>query len=92
MNPLFLLFHSAAGYFEEENGEKYLILDSTDKYEEVFLSIKSQIETINGGEKMYYEKNYARIGVNTNDDIPLNKQIKFPTLIIIIRCVFQKGK
>ena len=41
---------------------------------------------------MYYGKNYARIGVNTNDDIPLNKQIKFPTLIITIRCVFQKGK
>ena len=86
------MLHSAAGYFKERNGEKYLILDSTDQYEEVFSAIKSQIETINGGEKMYYEKNYARIGVNTNDDIPLNKQIKFPTLIMIIRCVFQKGK
>ena len=64
-NPLYLLFHSATGYFGEENGEKYLILDSTDKYEEVFSSIKSQIETINGEEKMYYEKNYATIGVNT---------------------------
>ena len=41
---------------------------------------------------MYYEKNYTRIGVNTNDDIPMNKQIKFPTLTIIIRCVFQKGE
>ena len=40
---------------------------------------------------MYYEKNYAKVGVNTNDDIPLNKQINFPTLIINIRCVFQKG-
>ena len=41
---------------------------------------------------MYYEKNYAWIRVHPNDDIPLNKQIKFPTLIIIIRCVFQNGK
>ena len=24
--------------------------------------------------------------------MPLNKQIKFPTLTIIIRCVFQEGK
>ena len=86
------MFHSATGYFEEKNGEKYLILNLTDKYDEVFSAIKSQIETINSGEKMYYEKNYARIGVNTNDDIPLNKQIKFPTLIIIIRCVFQEDK
>ena len=41
---------------------------------------------------MYYEKNYARISVNTDDDIPMNKQIKFPTLTIIIKCVFQSGK
>ena len=36
MNPLYLIIYSATGYFKEKNGEKYLILDSTDKYEEVF--------------------------------------------------------
>ena len=41
---------------------------------------------------MYYEKNYARTGVNTDDDIPLNKQLKFPSLTIIIRCIFQNSK
>ena len=41
---------------------------------------------------MYYEKNYARTGVNTDDDIPLNKQLKFPSLTIIIRRIFQNGK
>ena len=41
---------------------------------------------------MYYEKNYARIGVNTDDNVPLNKQLKFPTLTIVIRCVFQSDK
>ena len=76
---------------KKKNGEKYLILHSTDNYKDAFSAIKSQIETING-EKMYYEKNYARIRVNTNDNIPLNKQIYFPSLIIIIRCVFEKGK
>ena len=92
MNPLYLIFYSVTEYFKKENGEKYLILDPIDKYEEVFSGIKSEIETINGGEKMYYEKNYAKIGVNTDDNIPMNKQIKFPTLTIIIRCVFQSGK
>ena len=38
------------------------------------------------------KKNYSRIGVNTDDDLPLNKKLKFPTLTIIIRLVFQKGK
>ena len=41
---------------------------------------------------MNYEKNYAKISVNTNDDVPLNKQLKFPILTVIIRCVFQKGE
>ena len=36
-------------------------------------------------------KNYAKIGVNTDDDVPLNKPLKFPTLTIIVRCTFQKG-
>ena len=38
------------------------------------------------------KKNYARIGINTDDYLPLNKPLKFPTLTIIIRCVFQEGE
>ena len=38
------------------------------------------------------KKNYSRIGVNTDDDLPLNKQLKSPTLVTIIRCVLQKGE
>ena len=63
-----------------------------EKYEEVSSGIKSEIETINSGEEMFYEKNYSRIGVNTDDDLPLNKRLKCPTLTIIIRCVFENGK
>ena len=92
VNPLYLMMGPARGYFTEKNSEKYLILDTIHKYEEVFSGIKSEIETINGGEKMYYEKHYAKAGVNTDDNIPLNKKLKFPTLTIIIRCVFQNGK
>ena len=92
VNPLYLIFNSATGYFKEENEKKYLILDSTEKYEEVFSDIISEIETINGGEKMYYENKYDRIGVNTDDVVPLNKKIRFPSLTIIIRCIFQNDK
>ena len=41
---------------------------------------------------MYYEKNYDRIGVNTDDVVLLNKKIRFPSLTIIIRCIFQNDK
>ena len=50
------MIHSAAGYFKEKNGEKYLIIDSTEKYEEVFSGIRSEIEMLNGGKKLFYEK------------------------------------
>ena len=92
MNPLYLIIHSATGYFEAKYDEKYLILDSTEKYEEVLSELKSDIKTINGGKELFYEKDYARIGVNIDDDVPLNKPLKFLTLTIIIRCVFQKGE
>ena len=91
-NPLYLMMGPATGYFTEKNSEKCLILDTIDKYEEVFSGIKSEIETINGGEKMYYEKHYTKARVNTDDNIPLKKELKFPLLTIIIRYVFQNGK
>ena len=42
-------------------------------------------------EKNRLIKNHAKIGINTDDDLPLNEPLKFPTLTIIIRCVFQEG-
>ena len=86
------MIHSATWNFKEKYGEKYLILHSTEKYDEVFSGIKNEIETINGGKELFYENNYARIRVNTDDDVPLNKLLKFPTLTIIIRCTFQEGE
>ena len=64
--------------------QKYLILAST---------IRSKIKTLNIGKKLFYEKKkHARIGIKTDDYLPLNKPLKFPTLTIIIRCVFQEGE
>ena len=56
LNPLYLIINSATGYFKEKNGEKYLVLSSKDKYEEVFSRIKSEIETINGEENVLWRK------------------------------------
>ena len=53
---MYLRFHSATGYFKEKNGKKYLILDSTEKYEEAFSEIISEIKIINGEKELFYEK------------------------------------
>ena len=93
VNPLHLIINSATENKKKKKkikDEKYLILDSTDKYEEVWSEIRSKIGTINGGKELFYEKNYSKIGINPDDDLPLNKPRKFPTLTIIIRCAFQE--
>ena len=89
---MYLTINSATGYFKEINIEKYLILDAKEKYEEVLPGIISKIKTLNGGKELHYEKSYARIGINTDDNLQLNKQLKFPALTIIVRCVLQKGE
>ena len=88
-NLLCVKINSATGYFKEKNDDKYLILDSTKEYESVWSEIRSEIKRINGGEKVFYEKNYCKIGINTEDDLPLEKSLKFLTLIVNINLVFQ---
>ena len=40
----------------------------------------------------FIKKKLARIGTNTDDDLPLNKPLKFRILTINVRCVLQEGE
>ena len=81
--------NSATGYFKEKNDDKYLILDSTKEYESVWSEIKSEIKRINGGKEVFYEKSYCKVGINTEDDLPMNESLKFLTLTVKFNLVFQ---
>ena len=77
---------------------QYLVFDSTDKHKEVFKKytelwgrIKNEIETINGGKKFEYDKNFMKIKFDSDDNLPLNKPLKFPTMKIIVGSVFEEG-
>ena len=55
-----MIFH-----FEEKYRNKYLVLDDVNetkevskKYEEIWESVKKEIETINGGKKIEYGKDF----------------------------------
>ena len=60
------------------------------KYEEVWKGVKKEIETITGGKKVEYGKDFKTISFESNNDLPLNKPIKLHSLTIIIRCVFSE--
>ena len=96
MNPLYLRISNANGYIEEKDVNKYLIFDSTDenkellkKYNDVFNGIRDKIKEINSDE-CDYEKDYMKIKFNSDDDLPLNKPLKFYLMTIIIRSVFEE--
>ena len=97
VNSLHLMINQMIGYFEEKNESKYLVLDDVDenkevsKKYEVWEGVKKEIETINGGEKVEYGKDFLKIRFESNDDLPMNKPIKLRLLTIIIRCVFSEG-
>ena len=82
---------------KKNNKNKYLALDDVNenkevskKYEEVWEGVKKEIETINGGKKIEYGKDYMKIRFKSNDDLPLNKAIRLRLLTIIIRCVISE--
>ena len=96
VNPLYLLVNHANGYIEEKGVNKYLIFDSTDenkellkKYNDVWNGIKNKIEEVNSGE-CDYEKDYMKIKFNSDDDLTLNKPLRFHSMTIIIRSVFEE--
>ena len=61
------------------------------KYADVWDGIRNKIRTINGGEENNYRKDYMKIKFNSDDDLPLNKPLKFHAMTIIIRSVFEEG-
>ena len=102
VDPLYLIIGKVDGHVErssaeENNGNKYLVFDSTDenkevlkKHSDVWDGIKNKIKAMNGGEKNDYEKDYMKIKFNSDDDLPLNKPLKFHNMTITIRSVFEE--
>ena len=73
-----------------------MVFDSKDeneellqKYNDVFNGIRDKIKKISGDE-CDYEKDYMKTKFNSDDDLPLNKQLKFHNMTITIRSVFEE--
>ena len=96
VNPLYLNITHENGYNEEKGVNKYLVFDSTDennelikKYNDVFNGIRDKIKEINRNE-CDYEKDYMKIKFNSDDDLPLNKPLKFHLMTITNRSIFEE--
>ena len=75
---------------------KYFVFDSTDenkellkKYNDLFNGIRDKTKEVCSDE-CDYEKYYMKIKFNSDDNLPLNKPLKFHNMTIIIRSVFEE--
>ena len=63
------------------------------KYTELWDGIKNKIEIINGDKTNEYGKDFLKTKFDSDDDLPLNKLLKFPTMTIVVRSVLEnEGK
>ena len=96
VNPLYLRIDNANGYIEEINEDKYLVFDDTyenkellKRYDDVFNGIMDKIKKIDD-DWLEYAKDYMKIKFNSDDNLPLNKPLKFYQMTITIRCVISE--
>ena len=89
------------GFIEEKNDNKYLAFDYTDdenkevltKYAELWHEIKNDIETITGGKKGEYKKDFMEIKFNLDNNLPLNEILKIHITTIVVRsALVEDGK
>ena len=96
VNPLYLHIDNASGYIEEINEDKYLVFDVRDenkellkRYDDVFNGIMDKIKKIDD-DWLEYSKDYMKIKFSSDDNLPLNKPLKFHNMTVTIRCVFSE--
>ena len=81
---------------EESDENKYLIFASTDKNKEVLKKytehwdkIKNQIKTISGGKPIKFGRDFMKIRLESDDDLPLGKILSIPVCVITVGSVFK---
>ena len=96
VNPLYLRIDNVSGYIEKINEDKYLDFDVRDenkellkRYDNVFNGLTDKIKKIDD-DWLEYTKDYTKIKFNSDDNLPLNKRLKFHTMTVTIRCVFSE--
>ena len=94
---MYLTISHGSWYIEEKGINKYLIFDQTDenkellkKYNDVFSGIRNKIKKKISVDECDYWKDYMKNKFNSDDDLPLNKQLNFHNMIITIISVFEQ--
>ena len=90
VNPLYLILSKM-----KINKSKYLTLvtisdSKKKKYEGLWIKIRDLIRSISKNSDDYDEK-FMKTKFNSDDELPLNKTIKIPSMIIVAGAIFHKN-
>ena len=93
----YLLLGPIDVYVEENTGNRYLVIASTDKnsemlikYEKLWDEVKYLIKKINSGEVIEYRKDYKKIRFESYDNLSSGIILNIPMCTMIIRSVFEE--
>ena len=95
VNPLYLMVNNVFCLTEEENNVKYLKIEKNhcdpvlNTWNQVFDSIKHRIKEISN-EEVNFNNGFNKIKFISDYSLKLNKLIYFPTLTVVIRCIFKE--
>ena len=96
LKPFYFTINDVYGYFEENIGKKYFNIDNTynnkkilQKYMFLWEYIKNIIENKGGKPFIDFVKDNMTFKIDTDDDIPLNKVLKFD-VVILLKSVIEK--
>ena len=90
---MYLIVNKVFCFVGEKDGVKYLKIDEGEilnKWNQGFNGIKYHINKTDNSE-FKFDSDYDKIRFVTNDNLPLGKLIYFPTLTVVIRCVFKQA-
>ena len=92
------MFNRMNGYFEKSNGNKYSTLVLTNdsnnkikKYKEMWNKIWYLMRSITKKLNDYEEK-HIKIKFCSDDELPLNKTIKIPVMVLTVTAIFYENK
>ena len=96
VNFLYLRIGNASRYIEETDEDKYLVFDVRDenkkwlkRYDNVFNGLIDKTRKVDD-DWLEYTKDYTKIKFNSDDNLPLNKPLKFYQMTMTIRCVISE--
>ena len=84
-------------YFEKIKKNKYLTTvpaneskEIIKRYEELWSEIRALIRSITKNSDDY-DEDYMKIKSNSDDELPLNKKIEIPIMMIVVRAAFHEN-